>query len=541
MNLLIDDWIPVKKEDTPKQITYKELLCTDYPYKLSHPRDDMELGALQLLLCLTQSIFMPNNRDELVVNIKTPMNEAKFDQGIKDYIKWFSLDDPKYPFMQDVSVSGKKSTSKQEKAKGETTKIQKLFANMPVGPGSATLFNSSKEIEQICPSCAAIGMMELTTTPSWSGGYITGLRGESPVTVLVHDFNLRKMIWKNVLDKEWKDKNWPITITEYDSPTWIEHIQEKSRNLAHNIGMLRGLFWQSIRMLLIWDHTDTPVICSCCRKETNIFCKDFLQSKFSFKHGGSIENAKELGVWRHPHSPYIYKDNIMRVVSMKYDNKFNMPFWSRLNIFLSHPTDSDFDSSLSVKHYYRELRNSIDDFNIVIGAYRNKSANANIIERRHEIISISSYWIKDDDSLQNLHLLIHIAMLFYEKLWISAYSLGYNIQKLKANSENIDNINQDFKKLENKLDKDKSNNISKNMTSKVNALFFQKTEHIIHKNLVFSSEYKVTDTLNSEIKFLCLEIFDEISEPYLINSKVLKLFLKEKFKLQNKIKIIIQN
>ena len=52
MNLLKDAWVPVKYEGAAQQITLKELLCTDDHYVLSHPRDDMELSALQLLVCL---------------------------------------------------------------------------------------------------------------------------------------------------------------------------------------------------------------------------------------------------------------------------------------------------------------------------------------------------------------------------------------------------------------------------------------------------------------------------------------------------------
>ena len=88
------------------------------------------------------------------------MNEDRFESGIKDYLSWFSVNDPEYPFMQDVD------------AKDEVvTGIQKLLPGMPEGDGSATLFVDQDAVKKACPSCVAIALFnQATNAPSFGGG-----------------------------------------------------------------------------------------------------------------------------------------------------------------------------------------------------------------------------------------------------------------------------------------------------------------------------------------------------------------------------------
>ena len=52
--------------------------------------------------------------------------------------------------------------------------------------------------------------------------------------------------------------------------------------------------------------------------------------------------------------------------------------------------------SLPVKRY-KELIYFNDTLPLVVGGYRNKQAS--ILDRKHEIVSISAAWIKDDENL----------------------------------------------------------------------------------------------------------------------------------------------
>lgn len=61
MNLLTEQWIPVRPlpMEMPEKISLCQLLCGDGIWKLCLSRNDMELAALQLLVCLTQILFTP--------------------------------------------------------------------------------------------------------------------------------------------------------------------------------------------------------------------------------------------------------------------------------------------------------------------------------------------------------------------------------------------------------------------------------------------------------------------------------------------------
>ena len=58
MNLLIDNWIPVRPRNGGKVqiINLHSLYCSRDQWRLSLPRDDMELAALALLVCIGQII-----------------------------------------------------------------------------------------------------------------------------------------------------------------------------------------------------------------------------------------------------------------------------------------------------------------------------------------------------------------------------------------------------------------------------------------------------------------------------------------------------
>ncbi|MCM8597095.1 MAG: type I-E CRISPR-associated protein Cse1/CasA, partial [Candidatus Accumulibacter sp.] len=63
MNLLEDPWIPVRADNGAgafRLLTYRALLCEPgQNWQISLPRDDLELACLQLLVCMTQVMFLP--------------------------------------------------------------------------------------------------------------------------------------------------------------------------------------------------------------------------------------------------------------------------------------------------------------------------------------------------------------------------------------------------------------------------------------------------------------------------------------------------
>jgi CRISPR system Cascade subunit CasA len=84
-----------------------------------------------------------------------------------------------------------------------------MFPGLPEGT-NACFFNEVGEVTKACPACTALALFhQASNCPNWSGKHKGGLRGGSPVTVFVHDDDLRHYIWKNVLNTTFAQKHFP--------------------------------------------------------------------------------------------------------------------------------------------------------------------------------------------------------------------------------------------------------------------------------------------------------------------------------------------
>src|SRR5208283_3431404 len=191
MNLLTDTWIPVRASGGTgpfKQISFEELLCGEGKWWVSLPRDDFELACQQLLVCLTQVLFLPANDQVLRERLRKRLSADEYDEAIKSMVDWFNLDHSEAPFMQTRGVKA-----------NETTPIQKLLIGMPEG-NNHSFFNDVGEVRHLGASCAAIALFnQASNCPSFGGGFKGSLRGGAPVTTLVNGDDLRETVWKNVL------------------------------------------------------------------------------------------------------------------------------------------------------------------------------------------------------------------------------------------------------------------------------------------------------------------------------------------------------
>ena len=133
MNLLSDPWIPVRPQAkaSAQKLTLRQLLCGNEKWELCLPRDDMELAALQLLVCLAQALAAPENLEELRQRIVKPLAEQHFDESCKPYAEWFQLDHPRFPFMQVRGVAAKDPTPMDKLLAGVTGATNSCFVNQP--------------------------------------------------------------------------------------------------------------------------------------------------------------------------------------------------------------------------------------------------------------------------------------------------------------------------------------------------------------------------------------------------------------------------
>lgn len=400
MNLLVNDWIPVLYQGRFRHISLKDLLCRDEDWQISLNRDDMELAALQLVICLVQVVFMPRDGKELKRQMETPLTEAEYEKGITAFPDMFVLDHPKHPFMQTRGVEGKEVS------------LQKLFIGLPekasTSPFAHAFFNEVDEVEKACPSCAAIALFQQGTNGVSLGGrfFTVGLKGASPVTTLIFHQNLRQRIWVNLLSEGFlAEKELYSTKLEENIPTWKIpiRIKKKTAEPAHKIGLARGLFWQPARVELRKGSAN-EIVCDACGVKTAEHFMSFCQEPSPYKRAG---------FWRHPHSPV----DIVQKSYFKFWSQ--VPTWANLSQFFWERKSSDegHAPALVITQYDKVWHDK--PITISIGGY--VSSKEKVEARRHEMYSLPVGW---ENNMESLERLISIAIQIKDIVWATLFDLG---------------------------------------------------------------------------------------------------------------------
>lgn len=181
MNLLIDNWIPVRPRNGGKVqiINLQSLYCSRDQWRLSLPRDDMELAALALLVCIGQIIAPAKDDVEFRHRIMNPLTEDEFQQLIAPWIDMFYLNHAEHPFMQTKGVKA-----------NDVTPMEKLLAGVS-GATNCAFVNQPGQGEALCGGCTAIALFnQANQAPGFGGGFKSGLRGGTPVTTFVRGIDL---------------------------------------------------------------------------------------------------------------------------------------------------------------------------------------------------------------------------------------------------------------------------------------------------------------------------------------------------------------
>jgi CRISPR system Cascade subunit CasA len=369
MNLLKDNWIPVQIGNEEVQlIKLQDLLCLEEEWQICLNRDDMELATLQLLVCLVQVIFIPDNKRLLLERWQKPLTGEEYEMGIQPFLDWFDLLHPKYPFMQTRGVNANK-----------TTPIQKLFVGLPEG-NNHTFFNRPDEYRQASLANAAVSVFnQAMNSPSFGGGFKGSLRGGAPVTTLILDDTLRQTVWCNVLSMEFVDPLFPEI--ENDVPTWVSPIKPKEKLFSSDLGFFRGLFWQPAHIELV------------CNKKGVVI--GFNKEKFPF----TIQNELAMR-WPHPHGvkKWAIKKGEREEKFLSFTTE--APAWASLSSILVEGQGEKMGSSPAlVLSQYRQIFRG-RPLHLAIGGYRNKQAL--ILERRHEMFSFKKGWPDGINHIQHI-------------------------------------------------------------------------------------------------------------------------------------------
>jgi len=481
VNLLIDPWIPVRADGgmgSFRFLTYRELLCEPGNWQVSLPRDDLELACVQLLVCMTQVMFLPESDQVLRARQTELVAPEPFAAGVAPYRDWFDLDHPMYPFMQ----------SREVKA-AEVTPIQKLLIGLPEGNNHA-FFNEVGEVRVLSAPVVAIALFnQSSNSPSFGGGFKGSLRGGAPITTLVNGNDLRETVWRNVLTRPRIQKR-QITVfgAGEDQPTWVKPIKEKETIHWNEIGLLRGLFWQPARVELV--RADTPASCDVLGGEPVPVYVGFRKEKFNF----TVE-----GLWPHPHGAML-----LSTKKGLFEQRFasfttTAPAWTHLSEFVVPSPLVDDSKAGSVPAEPVTQASDVfhgESLHLLVGGYRTKQAS--VIERRHELMSLAQGWSNEKGRMQQLvELGKEAKSALRGKLYFAVQ--GNKDKGLKG--------------------------IGAAIHDTAEKLFYARTESLIHETfsnaLTFREWKSAKATFTRQLAGHCRAIFEELTDPYAMKPELI--------------------
>lgn len=501
MNLLRDPWIPVRADDGAgafRLLTYRDLLCEPgQNWQISLPRDDLELACLQLLVCTTQVMFLPDDNDALRQRFAAPLKRAEFDAGIAPFLDWFDLDHPTQPFMQ---TRGVKAT--------EPTPIQKLLIGLPEGNNHA-FFNEAGEVGQICGPIAAIALFnQASNCPSFGGGFKGSLRGGAPITTLVFDRDLRRMVWRNVLTRpRVEERQIAAPGPAQDQPTWVSPIAEKSTIHWNQIGLMRGLFWQPAHVDLV--KADQARACDVLGGEAAAGYSGFLKEKFNF----TVE-----GVWPHPHGAMN-----MTLKKGELEQRFasfttTAPAWTQLSEFViprgMHDKDAKEGATPAEPISQFAAMGDGGGLNILVGGYRTNQAS--VLERRHELIGLAPGWGKEARLAKLVEIGKDAKKTLRGKLYFAAQ--GNKDKGLKG--------------------------LGAAVHETAEKLFYARTESLIHQT--FSSDATFREwgdarrAYAQQVADHCRDIFEELTSPYTLKPELIPVIVWSRRSLNTDLKKLME-
>lgn len=489
-NLLTENWIPVQQQGQFETISLKRLLCKDEDWQICLSRDDMELAALQLIVCIVQVVFMPDDEDDIFEAHDEPMSEADYDARIEPFMDWFDLLHPEYPFMQRTDVKSNKIKS-----------VQSLLTGLPerssTSQSSHKFFNDIEDVNSLNLELAAIALFNRAlNSPSEGGGFKSSLRGAAPATTLVVSDSLRQTIWCNILTKETVQVHYSnfALRPEDDLPTWIDPIVPNSEFHSYQIGFRRGLFWQPAKIRLVVDENHVTGI------ETE-------KMTYTLKD----EPAHR---WLHPHSPKkwsVGKDG-RKETYLSFAN--TAPAWTQLTTVLikEEMEKEGHEPSLVISQYRDFFRGK--SLQLIIGGYRNNKAR--IEQRRHELLSISQGW-DNENGQEHLKYLVLLGLNYKTELQHKLYGLA---KRIGGEGGLV------------------------GLSDKGQELFFQQSESLIHSQIA-QIEWQQVDqkmeTFKSSLNKLCRDIFDQLVLPYEHDPKSLSHIVVSRARLNSALKKIGEN
>lgn len=503
MNLLEAPWVPVRSDHGAgpfRLLTLEELLCSEGTWRVSLPRDDLELAGLQLLVCMAQVMFIPKDDAELRRRCRAPLTPEELHDGFSPCADWFDLDHPTQPFMQTRDVVGKR------------TSVQKLLPGMPestsTSPSAHSFFNTPLDVEMIGGTVAAIALFnQAANAPSFGGGFKAGLRGAAPITTLVGGNGLRETIWRNVVTLPRVQDFLPNYAHDHatDRPTWIQPIVLKQRILGHEIGLTRGLFWQPAHIEL--ERAGAHGECDVLARGSPSIYSGFRTARFLFDVDG---------LWPHLHGVRLAVRRGGKIEDKFASFRTSAPAWTHLTQFVIASPVSATEPVGSVPAAPVQQAPAVfpaESLHLIVGGYwANK---ASIEERRHEIYSLAEVW--DDDGRGRLTALVRSGVKARDALLDALFLVGFGCELERAGKKiPIKGVGLTHKKKGRKLIRRRDDAYGFHDSGE--RLFYAHTESLFHETLREGLSRQAWRSGKAafidRIAATCRDIYGLLTDPY---------------------------
>lgn len=490
MNLITDQWIPVRPLNGggAEKISLRDLLCGEKKWELCLPRDDMELAAIQLLICITQTLITPKTAEELRRYIAKPMSETDYATAIRPYDDWFQLDHPKFPFMQVRGVAAK-----------DPTPMDKLLAGL-TGATNCCFINDADLAARLCPSCTTIALFnQATCTPGFGGGFKDPLRSGTPITTLVQGPNLRQTVWLNILSENEITRSVPWhDATKQQKPTWIDPIKSASIPVQ-SIGFIRGLFWQPAHIeLLLPESADG--LCSCCGVGSRCLYTNFNKAKFS--------SYSIIGTWPHPHSARVLDFKKTGDIEQWFTSfTTSAPAWTQLNRFVEqvapHKSIQGYEPAAVILQTRTLYGQQAQKLHLAVGGYRRNKAS--IVGRCHEVFTLNPGWNKHANLIGHL---VSLGLGYKDVLTGALYLFCNGLKDKKTRKVIAKGLGEKIK-----------------LYKKAEVQFYRTTENTIQNTLScidFDDPRAAFDNMRQEMERNCRALFNEFVRPYLNDPELVR-------------------
>jgi CRISPR system Cascade subunit CasA len=308
-----------------------------------------------------------------------------------------------------------------------------------------------------------------------------------------------------------------------DQPTWVSPIVGNAPIQWNEIGLMRGLFWQPVRLRLV--KSPHSLVCGVLGDEpVPGYCGFIAEPDFKFKIAG---------VWPHPHGSIKLSVDGNSVEQKFLSFNTTAPAWTQLSEFVLPRGAGGGNQAGStpagpISQFEAMGGERLD---ILIGGYRTNQAS--VLERRHELIGLAQGWLNEKNRIGKL---VAIGLDARDGLSKAIFTTSFGLPGMKGTGL--------FRKKKGRK-RIQSVNDAHGFHEHAEKLFYARTESLIHQT--FSSEATFLQwgdarrAYAQQVADHCRAIFAELTDPYALKPELIPVIAWSRRALNNDLKKLMED